>query len=247
MGKFEARMNGKILPSYFLSALFLTYLVVTLLGTGCIQPANASSKSSFPVDTAPTTIVTPPETTDSSLASPFNQYSNYEYGFSIDYPGDWQPNELNAQNPYYPERYDIVEFYSPIFIRCNTDMSDCVKVRSEVKVEVDTTPGVELDTFFINDVVHITTEDLVEITRRDATFKISGDVAYRLDYVTKSDTGDIKTIRIYTTQNDKIYIITFHAHSPVRTENIDQYQLYYNDVMTMFASFKMNEDNLKII
>ena len=243
-------MNRKILASFFLSALFLTYIVVTVLAAGCIQPANASSRSSSPANADPTTIVTPdptPDISDETLVPPFNQYSNYQYGFCIDYPSDWQPNELNAQNPYYPERYDIVEFYSPIFIRCNTDMSDCVKVRSEVKVEVDTTPGVELDTFFINDVVHITTEDLVEITRRDATFKISGDVAYRLDYVTKADTGDIKTIRIYTIQNDKIFIITFHAHSPVRTENIDQYQLYYNDVMTMFASFKMNEDNLKII
>jgi hypothetical protein len=245
-GKFEARMTGKNLPSYFLSALFLTYLVVTLLGSGCIQPANASSKSLSPVDTAPPTIVTTPDTTDATLASPFYQYSNYEYGFSIDYPAEWQSNELNTQNPYYLERYDIVEFYSPIFKRCNTDKSDCVKVRSEVKVEVDTTPWLN-STFFVNDVVRITTEDLVEITRRDATFKISGDVAYRLDYVTKADTGDIKTIRIYTIQNDKIFIITFHAHSPVRTENIDQYQLYYNDAMTMFASFKMNEDNLKII
>ena len=238
-------MNRKILASFFLSALFLTYIVVTVLGAGCIQPANASSKSASPVDTDPTPVVTMDTTIDATPV--FNQYTNYDYGFSIDYPSDWQPSELNTQNPYYLERYDLVEFYSPLFVRCNTDKSDCVRVRSEVKIEVDTTPGAELDTFFVNDVVRITTGDLVEITKRDSTFKLSGDVAYRLDYVTKGDTGDIKTIRVYTIQDDNIYIITFHAHSPVRTETTDQYELYYDDAMTMFNSFKMNEENYKII
>jgi len=243
-------MNRKILASFFLSALFLTYIVVTVLGAGCIQPANASSRSSSPADADPTTIVTlyaTPDLSDETLVPAFNQYSNYQYGFCIDYPSDWQPNELNAQDPYFLERYDIVEFYSPLFVRCNTDKSDCVRVRSELKVEVDTTPGSELDTFFVNDVVRITTGDLVEITKRDSTFKIAGNVAYRLDYVIKGDTGDIKTIRVYTIQDDNIYIITFHAHSPVRTEKIDQYELYYNDAMTMFNSFKMNEEIYKII
>jgi hypothetical protein len=177
----------------------------------------------------------------------FNQYTNYDYGFSIDYPSDWQSNELNTQDPYYLERYTIVEFYSPLFVRCNTDKSDCVRVRSEMKIEVDTTPGAELDTFFVNDVVRITTGDLVEITKRDSTFKISGNVAYRLDYVIQGDTGDIRTIRVYTIQDDTIYIITFHAHSPVRTEKIDQYEIYYDDAMTMFNSFTMNEETYKII
>ena len=243
-------MNRKVLASFFISTLFLTYIVVTVLAAGCIQPANASSRSSSPANADPTTIVTPdptPDISDETLVPPFNQYSNYQYGFCIDYPSDWEPNELNTQDPYYLERYDVVEFYSPLFIRCNTDKSDCVRVRSELKVEVDTTPGAELDTFFVNDVVRITTGDLVEITKRDSTFKLSGDVAYRLDYVTKGDTGDIKTIRVYTIQDDNIYIITFHAHSPVRTETTDQYELYYDDAMTMFNSFKMNEENYKII
>jgi hypothetical protein len=247
-------MNGKTIQSYFLSALFLTHVVVILLVTGCIQPTTFS-KTSTSVSTAPTTLITtaaPPVLTASPVPTPatsFNQYSNSKYGFSIDYPSDWQKNEIDKPEPEISlHRYSVVEFYSPSFVRCNSEGKDCVNVRSEVKIEVDTDPvSTELETFFVKDVARITSGGNVEITMRNAMFKLSGAKAYRLDYNFRSDPEDIKVLSAYTILNGKGYIITFHAHAPVRSEKINQYMQYYNDVMHMFESFKTTAGNNKTI
>jgi hypothetical protein len=239
-------MNGKTIQSYFLSALFLTHVVVILLVTGCIQPTTFS-KTSTSVSTAPTTLITtaaPPVLTASPVPTPatsFNQYSNSKYGFSIDYPSDWQKNEIDKPEPEISlHRYSVVEFYSPSFVRCNSEGKDCVNVRSEVKIEVDTDPvSTELETFFVKDVARITSGGNVEITMRNAMFKLSGAKAYRLDYNFRSDPEDIKVLSAYTILNGKGYIITFHAHAPVRSEKINQYMQYYNDVMHMFEFLKI--------
>lgn len=42
---------------------------------------------------------------------------------------------------------------------------------NNLSLDVDTSPGA----FFVKDVARITTEDNVEITKRDAMFKLSGD------------------------------------------------------------------------
>jgi len=78
-------------------------------------------------------------------------------------------------------------------------------------------------------------------------FKLSGDKAYRLDYNLRSEKEDIKVLSAYTIQNGNGYIITYHAHAPERNERINQFEQYYNDVMTMFSSFKANAGNYKTI
>ena len=224
------------------------------MAAGCIQPTTFS-KTPSPVSTAPTTPVTtvaPPATTASPVPMPttsFNQYSNSGYGFSIDYPSDWQKNELNEPEPEISShRYTVVEFYSPSFVRCNSEGNDCVNVRSELKIEVDTNPvSTELETFFVKDVARITNGGNVEITMRNAMFKLSGSKAYRLDYIFRSDTENINVVSAYTILNDKAYIVTFHSHPPVRSEKINQYMLYYNEVMHMFDSFKTTAGNNKTI
>ncbi|HZV46697.1 MAG TPA: PsbP-related protein [Thermodesulfovibrionales bacterium] len=238
-------MNRKTPPSCFLSVSILICIIASLLIAGCVAPPKDISPSSA----APTTVTVSKATTVPTLTTSFNQYSNPKYGFSIDYPNDWQKNELNKLEPEIPwTRYDVVEFYSPSFLRCNTDKTDCVNVRAEVKIEVDTNPvSTELDTFFVKDVARITTGNPVEITKRDSMFKLSGDKAYRLDYNLRSEKEDIKVLSAYTIQNGNGYIITYHAHAPERNERINQFEQYYNDVMTMFSSFKANAGNYKTI
>jgi len=238
-------MNRKTCPSCFLSVTILVCIIASLLIAGCVAPP----KTIPPSPAATTTVTASKATAVPTIITSFNQYSNSRYGFSIDYPDDWQKNELNKLETEIPwTRYDVVEFYSPSFVRCNTERTDCVNVRSEVKIEVDPNPvSTELDTFFVKDVARITTGNYVEITRRDSLFKLSGDKAYRLDYNLRSDKEDIKVLSAYTIQNGKGYIITFHAHAPVRNERINQFEQYYNDVMTMFGSFKANAGNYKTI
>ena len=243
--------------SCFVSLVLLTCTFASLLVAGCIEPRTPGvNPTPVPTYSAnPTTFATAVPTiiaasTANSVPTPtrpFNHYANAEYGFSIDYPGGWEQNELNTQEPYDWDRYAVVEFYSPSFVRCNSEKSECVNVRSEIKVEVDASPGTELDTFFVKDVARITTENNVEITKRDAMFKLSGDMAYRLDYIVRTDTGDINTLRAYTIRNDKGYIITFHAHAPVRNEKNNQFEEYYNDVMAVFKSFTITAGNYKTI
>jgi len=145
-------------------------------------------------------------------------------------------------------RYDVVEFYSPSFLRCNTEKSDCVNVRSEVKIEVETNPvSTELETFFVKEVARMSSTSGFEITKRDSMFKLSGAKAYRLDFTSHSDSQEINVLSAYTIQNDKGYIITYHAHTPERDEKNNQFEQYYNDVMTMFSSFKVDAGNYKTI
>ena len=218
---------------------------MALLVSGCIQPSTFS-KTSSPVPTAPMAQVTTaalPVIVVSPVPAPatlFNRYSNSVYGFSIDYPSDWQKNELDEPEPEISlHRYTVVEFYSPSFVRCNAEGKDCVNVRSDVEIEVDTDPvSTELETFFVKDVARITNGGNVEITMRNAMFKLSGAKAYRLDYNFRSDTEDIHVMSAYTILDDKAYIVTFHASVPVRSEKINQFEQYYNDVIHMFDSFK---------
>jgi LysM repeat protein len=247
----------------------MTCLVASLLVAGCTLSTTAADKTATPATPVPTlsavmtavpdTIVpatTVPAMVATTQATPvttpstvFNTYSNTPYGFSIDYPSDWQKNELNLmESSISPYRYDVVEFYSPSFLRCNTEKNDCVNVRAEVKVEVDTQPvSTELDTFFIKDVARITTGSGVEITKRDAMFKLVGDKAYRLDYHAKSSTENINALSAYTVKNGKGYIITFHAHAPEREEKNNQFEEYYNDAMAMFSSFTTNSGTYRTI
>jgi len=108
-----------------------------------------------------------------------------------------------------------------------------------MKIEVDTDPvPADLETFFVTEVARITRGGNVEITTRDALFRLSGEKAYQLDYNFRSDTEDIKVQSAYTILNGRAYIVTFHAPAPVRSEKINQFEQYYNDVVHMFDSFR---------
>ena len=242
--------------------MLLICIIASLLVTGCIAPPAASDNKVTPPTPVPTLSAVPTATpaTSTSLVvttskvtpvptptTSFNRYSNSLFGFSIDYPTDWQKNELN-QMDYSLTRYDVVEFYSPSFLRCNTEKSDCVNVRSEVKIEVETNPvSTELETFFVKEVARMSSTSGFEITKRDSMFKLSGAKAYRLDFTSHSDSQEINVLSAYTIQNDKGYIITYHAHTPERDEKNNQFEQYYNDVMTMFSSFKVDAGNYKTI
>ena len=244
--------------------MLLICIVASLLVAGCIEPTAASDKKVIPPTPVPTFSAVPtaaPATAPSLIVATskvtpiptpttsFDEYSNSEYGFSIDYPSDWQRNELNTMEPEISlSRFDVVEFYSPSFLRCNSEKSDCVYVRSEVKIEVDTNPvSTELDTFFVKEVARMSTLSGFEITKRDSMFKLSGTKAYRLDYTSHTDTEEINVLSAYTIQNDMGYIISYHAHAPVRDEKINQFEQYYNDAMSMFSSFKVNAGTYKTI
>jgi len=247
-----------------ISTLFLTCIIASLFVAGCVSP-SATSPATTPQPPAATTPSAPPTTVEVTeipaetvvpnqspvpAATPaFKSYSSSQYGFSIDYPGEWEAKELNEQETAISlTRIDVVEFYSPAFLRCNTEKTECVNVRAEVKVEAETNPSsTDLDTFFVKEVARVTTTNNVEITKRDAMFKLAGDKAYRLDYKSDSDDEDINALSAYTIKNGVGYIITYHAHAPARNEETNQFEQYYNDAMSMFSSFTTSGGTWKTI
>jgi len=171
-------------------------------------------------------------------------YTNPNYSFSINYPSDWQVEEFpdeSGQDPGVPrgatDKTDVVEFYSPAISRCNH--GNCVDVRSEMHVEIDSTPGAtDLDQYYIHDVAAISTGYPIEVTGHTAMFKLSGQNAYELDFHVKDDPIDIRVERAYTMGAGKAFILTYHTHVPYSGE-VDQGVLYSNVVADMFRSFRI--------
>jgi hypothetical protein len=252
MADVEIKMKFTSHSPGFISALFLICVVASLIVAGCtsqsapVPTPTVTTQTVLPTTiaatTVPTVAVTYVPATETTRGTTFKPYTNTKYGFSIDYPDDWQVNEVNVQESDISlTRYDVVEFYSPSFLRCNSDKTDCVNVRAEVRIEADTHPSsTDLDTFFVKEVARITTGSSIEITKRDAMFKLVGDKAYRLDYSSDSNGEDINALSAYTIKNGVAYIITYHAHAPERDEKTNQFEQYYNDVMTMFSSFNIS-------
>ena len=52
----------------------------------------------------------------------------------------------------------------------------------KLKLKLISVQSTELDTFFVKEVARISTENDVEITKRNAMFKLSENRAYRFDY-----------------------------------------------------------------
>jgi hypothetical protein len=212
---------------------------------GVPQPASSPvpvpTQPPAPVAAAP--VLAPVTTVPGPVPSPqmslpeMKTYSSSRFGFTIDYPSGWEVNEKNQLEAPSLSRYDVIEFYSPSINRCNTDLSICSIVRSTVMVEVETRPGTkEIADYFIPEVARITSENGAQITKRDSMFKLSGIKAYRLDYTAWYNKNEIKLLSAYTLINDKVYIVTYRAYTPVRLEE-DQFELYYNTVMDMYTSF----------
>jgi len=259
MADVEIEMRFNINTPGFISVMILICIVSSLVVAGCVSssaPApTPAATTQAPVPTSiettavPVTTIPTVNVTGTTAATVFKTYTSSKYGFSIDYPGNWDVNEVDTlESDISLTRHDAVEFYSPTFLRCNTDKSECVNVRAMVKVETDTNPSsTDLDTFFVKDVARITSSNSIEITKRDAMFKLMGDKAYRLDYKQDTTTGSINALSAYTIKNDKAYVITYSAHAPERLEQNNQFEQYYNDVMTMFGSFTITGGAWKTI
>ena len=247
-----------------LTIVIIILLCAIVLITGCVQqnrslpnPSQQTTSVSTPVDTDVQTtlmVTTNPKVTVTAqvvTATPqqaltYKTYSNSAYGFSIKYPSDWDVNETNpvitglmeTQIPSgFGPRFDVVEFYSPLSTSCT--QNSCV--RSEVHVEVDPKPFTNiLEDYYVKDVAWISTNNPIEITKRDAKFSLSGQKAYRLDYRLKSSGGSVNdqlnVERAYVIIKGKAYIITFHAHG-LDTGDGSQFVKYYNAIQDMFTSF----------
>src|SRR4030042_3819707 len=98
-------MNRKRHLSCFVSLVLLTCTFASLLVVGCIEPRTPGVNPT-PVPTysanpttfapaAPTIIAASTANSVPTPTRPFNHYANAENGFSIDYPGGWEQNELN--------------------------------------------------------------------------------------------------------------------------------------------------------
>ena len=211
-----------------------------------LPPANGTEE---PAVTAETTApVAETQTTAPSASHTYLTYTNASYGFSINYPSDWQVEEgpvETGQDPGVPAGYsyvtDVVEFYSPAIARCNH--GSCVDVRAELHIQVDSAPPTtDLDQYYIHDVAAISQNYPIDITGHAAVFKLSGQNAYVLDYKLTEDPIDIKVKRAYTIAGGKAFILTYHVHTPYSGE-VDQGVIYSNVIETMFRSFQIASPN----
>ena len=236
----------------FLPFLLAVALSAFVMSTGCVQNSQimktANGEQTPRMTTVQTTIpaTPPPAQTATKATTGMIQYTSTRYGFSIDYPADWQGATIDTPNTPPVPGIRVVEFYSPSIERCNSERTKCVFVRSEVSVDVDSDPGTdEVADYFVRDTARITSGQGIAITKRNALFKLSGVKAYRLDYNSHSDKEDINVLRAYTIISNRAYIIHYHAHFP-KTGEEDQFVKYYNTVMDMFTSFKASGTNITI-
>jgi hypothetical protein len=203
------------------------------------QPTTvpAASMTESPVTFPSETITTISTTVPAETPSPYNTYTSSRFGFSMNYPRDWEVNERNQLKTPSLTRYNVVEFYSPSIDRCDTDRANCVKVRAVVTAEVETAPGTkELADYFVPETARILSENGAQITKRDAMYKLSGVKAYRLDYENEINSYDQNLISAYTLINNNAYILTYRAYAPIRGET-DLFKEYYNNADDMFTSF----------
>lgn len=201
-----------------------------------VPATNAPAFDTIPATMPPVTQETIVPTTPSGPS--YNSYSNSMFGFSIDYPSDWTVNELNSLQANSLTKYDVVQFVSPSMERCDTDRSVCEDVSAIMTVEVESSPGTnEVADYYVAETTRLLRDNGVEITKRDATYKLSGAKAYRFDYEDEVDKKDWKLISAYTIIDKKAYVLTYSAYTPRRGET-DMFEKYYNEGDHMFTSFR---------
>jgi hypothetical protein len=211
------------------------------ISTSTFSPTQVPSQVLTPVATTvvqtPVTTAPTPTPSQQQAQSSMKTYTSSRFGFSIDYPSDWEVNEKNTLETSSLSRYDVVDFYSPSINRCDSDQITCSLVKTTVMVEVDTQPGTkEIAEYYVPEVARITRESGVQITKTNAISELSGVKAYRLDYTATYNKNEIKLLSAYSLINDKVYIVTYRAYSPIKLEE-DQFEKYYNTAMDMFKSF----------
>ena len=218
---------------------------VTSKATSAPKPGDTSKAVPTATQNATVKSVAP---VNSSTAG-YLKYTNNTYNFAIDYPSDWTLAEMNtsllktinATRPKGEPGITVVEFYSPSIIRCDlSDKDDCVRVRSEVRVDVDknTNTSLTFEDYYLRDVVRLMNAYPIQITRKDSVIYVGGHKAYSFEYHTGESQGTegISVIRVYTMSGDKIYIITCHSHDP-KSDEEDQFVKYSNVFQHMIRSF----------
>jgi hypothetical protein len=212
---------------------------VTEIITTIPEPTTDPNETIAAVSVAPTGV---PVTMLASAAPELLTYKNDTYGFSIDYPPDWQVFEAPVETGQdlgvprgYSNKVDVVEFYSPGVARCHH--GDCVNVQAEMHVEVDPSPPTTaLDDYYLKDVTALQRNYPLADTH-NTMLRIANASAYRLDYTQNRDLINIHVERVYVEVGGKVFVFTFHAHAPYSGEE-DQYAKYSGTVETMFKSFK---------
>ena len=233
-------------------AIILGLCLIVMIA-GCLQPSKPASTVQVTPTVSPpvaTTVqpsitgtITPKSVQAVATSTSYNTYSNSAYRFSLEYPGDWDVNELAPAStgaletqipPGFGPRYDVVEFNAPNYPGID---------RTVVQVEVDPAPFTNvLDDYYVKDVAWITTNNMqLEITKRVAIYTLSGQKAYRLDYRLPSPTNilnkQVNIQRAYVIIGGKAYIITYRTYG-ADVGDQSQFVKYYNIAQGMFDSFK---------
>ena len=224
----------------------------TTPGITVVKTTDPAVTDSFtppePTTAVPDTPAPVPETTTLATPAPaaipeFLTFTNTSYGFSIDYPSDWQVIEAPVEtglDPGVPRGYsatvDVVEFYSPGITRCHR--GECVTVQAELHVNVDPAPPTpNLDEYYLKDISALQRNYHVDVSTHNSMIHLPNLTAYELDYRMTKDLVNIHAIRVYTGVAGKVFVFTFHAHSPYSGEE-DQYAKYSGTAETMFKSFR---------
>jgi len=134
---------------------------------------------------------------------------------------------INASRSKKEPGITVMELYSPAIVRCDEFNKDyCVKVQSEVRVDVDkfSSSGQTFEEYYLKDMVRLMNEYPIQITRKDAQIYINGKKAYSFEYHSGESQGTdgISVLRIYALSGDRVYIITCHSHDPKSGET-DQF------------------------
>lgn len=186
--------------------------------------------------------------TANSSTTGFLKYSNETYLFSIDYPQDWTVEEMdktllktiNASRSKKEPGITVVEFYSPAVVRCDQlNKDDCVLVRSEVRIDVEPDrKSKTLEDYYLNEMVRLTEDYPIQVTRKDAQIYVGGRKAYSLEYHTGESQGTdgVSVIKVFVIIGDRVFIITSHSHDP-KTGEDDQFLQYSDEFQHMIRSF----------
>jgi hypothetical protein len=243
-------MKNNFLSLKFVTVVIVLELCLIVMIAGCLQPnrssitAHATPSVSPPVDTTGQSSIAVAVTSGNlqavSTSTPYNTYSNSAYRFNLEYPSDWNVNELSpagsgakvTQIPSgFGPRYKVVEFYAPTYSGAD---------RTVLQIEVDPAPFTSsLEDYYVKDVAWLsTTNHQLEITKHQAIYSLSGKKAYRFDYhipsLTQKISDEVNVQRAYAIIGGKAYIITYRAYGITGGD----FEKYYNTAQGMFESFK---------
>jgi eukaryotic-like serine/threonine-protein kinase len=145
----------------------------------------------------------------------FTSYENNDYGISIQYPKDWQ-----VQNISNPITGDVVEFLSP-----KENNSDKFQERVVINVE-------KKASFTLNEYTNLAKEDIfknntnVKITEESEEI-LAGNKSYRVVYTGINENLRIKNMDIWSLNNFQAYYVSYNAEK----DKYDKYLPVVNDMV----------------